>query len=50
MLFINTKASSKVFVNKKFIKLYKIFTILLYNFTKLRLANKRFASYIIYIA
>ena len=50
MLLINIKVFNKVFVNKKFIKLYKFFIILFRNFIKLCLINNKFAFNIIYIA
>jgi len=49
MLLINIKVFNKVFINKKFVKLYKLFIILFRNFIKLRLANNKFVSNIIYI-
>ncbi len=49
MLFINIKVFNKVFINKKFIKLYKLFIILFQNFIKLHLINNKFVSNIIYI-
>ncbi len=50
MLLINIEVSNKVFVNKKFVKLYKFSIMLLQNFIKLRLVNNKFVSNIIYIA
>jgi len=50
MLLINIEAFNRVFVNKKFIKYYKLSIILLQNSIKLRLVNNKFASNIIYNA
>ena len=50
MLFINIEAFDKIFVNKKFVKLYKLSIILLQNSIKLRLVDNKFASNIIYVA
>jgi len=50
ILLIDIKAFNRIFVNKKFVKLYKLFTILLRNFIKLRLVNNKFALYITHIA
>jgi len=50
MLFINIEAFNKIFINKKFVKLYKLSTILLQNSIKLRLVDDKFVSNIIYIA
>ena len=50
MLFINIKVFDKVFVNRKFVKLYKLSIILFQNFIKLCLTNNKFVSNIIYIA
>ncbi len=50
MLFIDIKVFDKVFINKKFVKLYKLFTMLLRNFIKLRLINNKFVFNIIYVA
>ncbi len=50
MLFINIEVFDRVFINKKFVKLYKLSTMLLRNFIKLHLINNKFASNIIYIA
>jgi len=50
ILLIDIKAFDRVFVNKKFIKLYKFSIILLQNSIKLRFANNKFASNIIYVA
>jgi len=50
MLLINIEIFNKVFINKKFIKFYKLSIILLQNSIKLRLINNKFASNIIYIA
>ncbi len=50
MLLINIEVFDKVFINKKFVKLYKLFIMLLRNFIKLRLINNKFVSNIIYVA
>ncbi len=50
MLFINIEIFNRVFINKKFVKLYKLSIMLLRNFIKLRLINNKFISNIIYIA
>ncbi len=50
MLLINIEVFSKVFINKKFIKLYKLSIILFRNFIKLCLINNKFVFNIIYIA
>jgi len=50
ILLINIEVFNKIFINKKFVKLYKLFIILFRNFIKLRLINNKFASNIIYIA
>ena len=49
ILFINIEVFNKVFVNKKFVKLYNFFFILLQNSIKLYLINNKFVSNIIYI-
>ncbi len=49
MLFINIEVFNKIFINKKFVKLYKLSIILFQNFIKLYLTNNKFASNIIYI-
>ncbi len=49
MLLINIKVFNKAFINKKFIKLYKLSIILFRNFIKLRLINNKFISNIIYV-
>lgn len=48
ILFIDIETSNRVFVNRKFVKLYKFSTILLRNSIKLSFANNKFVSYIIY--
>ncbi len=50
MLFINIEVFDKIFINKKFVKLYKFSIILFRNFIKLYLINNKFISNIIYIA
>ncbi len=50
MLFINIKVFDKVFINRKFVKFYKFFVILLQNLIKLCLANNKFVLNIIYVA
>ena len=50
MLFINIKVFNRVFVNKKFVKLYKLSIMLFQNFIKLCLINNKFAFNIIYVA
>ncbi len=50
MLLINIKVFNRIFINKKFVKLYKLSIILLQNLIKLRLINNKFASNIIYVA
>jgi len=50
MLFINIEIFNRAFINKKFVKLYKLSIMLLRNFIKLRLINNKFISNIIYIA
>ncbi len=49
MLLINIKVFDKLFVNRKFVKLYKLSIILLQNFIKLYLVNNKFTLNIIYI-
>ncbi len=50
MLLINIKVFNKVFINKKFVKLYKLSIMLLRNSIKLYLINNKFVSNIIYVA
>jgi len=50
MLFIDIKVFDRVFINKKFVKLYKLSIMLLQNSIKLRLTNDKFVSNIIYVA
>lgn len=50
ILLIDIETSDRVFVDRKFVKLYKFFIILFQNSIKLRLADNKFASNIIYAA
>ncbi len=50
MLLINIKIFNRIFVDKKFVKFYKLSIILFRNFIKLYLINNKFVSNIIYIA
>jgi len=50
MLFIDIEAFDRIFVNRKFVKLYKFFIILLQNSIKLRFVNNKFVFNITYIA
>jgi len=49
MLLVNIEAFNRVFVDKKFVKLYKLSIMLLQNSIKLRLAKNKFVSNIIYV-
>jgi len=50
MLLVDLKILKKVFVNKKFVKFYKLFTILLRKLIKLRLVNNKLILNINYVA
>jgi len=50
MLLINIKIFDKVFINRKFVKLYKLSIMLFRNFIKLHLINNKVVSNIIYVA
>jgi len=50
MLLVNLKVLNKVFVNKKFVKFYKLFTMLLRKSIRLRLVNNKLALNINYVA
>ncbi len=50
MLLTNIKVFNKIFINRKFVKFYKLSIILLSNSIKLYFVNNKFVSNIIYIA
>ena len=49
VLMINTKASKRVSINRKYIKFYKFFIVRLQKFIKLKLTDNKFILNIIYI-
>ena len=49
ILLVNIKASNRAFIDKKFVKFYKLLTLVLRNFIKLRFANNKFVFNITYI-
>jgi len=50
MLLVDSRVLDKVFVNKKFIKFYKLFTILLRKSIRLRLVDNKLTLNINYVA
>ena len=49
VLMIDTKASKRIFVNRKYVKFYKFFIVRLQKSIKLKLTDNKFISNIIYM-